>query len=476
MTPDTVHSIISASIPVPQQFVGPIRIVRTTGAEIALEGTVDVSADIVGATESDARILSDAHEHCDIFGRTWHAPKSLVMTAGHSSTWDESERRYDTKWLYRFYASEIVIGAVSEDAFTRESFIGLALEAPFRPYEADGDRHFVANWIPVAVFGRQAAIYTSKTGDGRDCLSTIYAGSALTGDEHAALIWLVRYLAGASEIAYILESFDNAQTRTMTRVQARGSSTRQTLPPLLYNRLSGYAGERLERVFDPLLQRLKGLMQHPRTRRRLFGILLAYLDAADTHYATTRGRCAVVALDALISLVMPQQKILDDKDVMRNLRSELEAVIDSAVPEAARSAIKNSLAINSESLNTRRRRFFEHLGIEYTILLQQLIRELRNPAVHEGTFGADDITAEGHSQNIRMAEQAIDLFNRAMLSFLGYDGPCRMHEMLNEHMPPRERPVRDRLPDVDIDHITSRAAGLTQFMRPEITLEHSTRE
>jgi hypothetical protein len=474
MTPDVVHRILATPIPLPQTLTGPITLTRSTGEVVMLDGNVEVGDEIVAAISTDRRILTGGHEHCDVSGATWRAARALVMLASQRSTWDEAAERYNESYEYRVHCPELIVGAEAEQpAFTRESFVGLEMQAPFAAYEAFGERHLLENWIPITVFGREGAIYKSKTHNNRDCLSVLYRGGALAGDEHAALVWLVRYLVGASENTSVSESFDNEQSATMSRVRPHGSATRQSLPPLLYNRIPGFTDQRLQVLFDPLLIRVKGLTETPRVRWRLFGILLAYLDAADTHYAITRGRCAIIALDALISLVTPQQKLITDSDVWRILKTELEAVVARLAPEPVAEALKNSLNVNTESLNKRRRRFFEHLGIEYTPALQRLIRDLRNPAVHERIFGADDITLEGHLGNVWIAEKGIDLFNRAMLSYLGYDGGYRVHEHLDDQMPPREGPVRDRLPDVELDRLTSRAAGQTQFMRPEITMERA---
>jgi len=51
--------------------------------------------------------------------------------------------------------------------------------------------------------------------------------------------------------------------------------------------------------------------------------------------------------------------------------------------------------------------------------------------------------------------------------------PSALHEAADDNIAPRERPIRDRLPDVEIGRLTSRAAGLTQFMRPHITTNNA---
>ncbi|MGZ3506578.1 MAG: hypothetical protein ACXVAW_18795 [Vulcanimicrobiaceae bacterium] len=44
------------------------------------------------------RTLADAHEHCGVIGQTWRAPQSLVMSAGHSMTWNAAEQLYNTTY------------------------------------------------------------------------------------------------------------------------------------------------------------------------------------------------------------------------------------------------------------------------------------------------------------------------------------------------------------------------------------------
>jgi hypothetical protein len=90
--------------------------------------------------------------------------------------------------------------------------------------------------------------------------------------------------------------------------------------------------------------------------------------------------------------------------------------------------IRNGL--NRRSYKTQLKRMLELLGVEYESSELQFFVDTRNRLIHEGAPVPASTPLNEYDQRITAAWQhvinAVSLFERALLAFLNYGGPCEL--------------------------------------------------
>lgn len=441
-------------------------VLRCTGtlemSDEHLEGVV-AEMDGVGRNHTLDGMYDEAHIEAE--DGSWTSDRVGVMAHASGSQISPT---------YRIVTSSVEHNRQRHDdvAFTRELYFGLELQSARRWLGTRGDGVNAENFLQVRVFGREGAFYKAADKHGEPVLALVYEGAPLEERDRWALHWLVSYLAGRRGGMTATELLGNDATRIGFSISFRGQGSRSTILPLNLTIFPGSDAPRVSGVFEDILLRVRQLFDNEgrQGQRRMMVSLHLYHDGADSHYPVTRGRSMVVAIDALSALVIGTNReiIVSPAARFEAGRAALEAAIDGITnDDGERRELKNNIGkVNERAAGDRRRAFFAFLGITLDGDDRRVLR-VRNPAVHEGFFGPDDREIEGLMEVASTADRLTDLFNRAMLSFIGYDGPYRTQTV--EDGRHRVAPVRDAFPDESIDRITSRAGGLTATMRPAVT-------
>lgn len=454
--------------------------------DFAYNGPISIMAGPGVQANAHLRLLPAGFEGVviepDRVGRSQSISESFTKYAtvtAHDDSWTTNRALLIHGWSgtsiapeYRFRSDELLVGRSTAmvDA-TRELYFGLEFPGPF--FYTPSTRRLVTNALITRIFSRPALIYHAGEAFGEPVLAVLYEGAPLERDESWALDWLVTYLSGRRHGIRSVECLSRDTGLLSATIRASRQPTRRAIRPLYLSQFPGLAAnDRVAAVFPDLLTQVLAIAQGPDdAQRRMTATLHAYQDATDTDYPASRYRNLAVALDALMALVAGRRKTTVDGRLYRPFSKLFKKTIKNApwIPSAARSAWISLLhKINEEPVKERQRRFFVRLGIDLDRLSEPALKN-RNPAVHEGFFGPDDGQIEGLLEIAGTTDRLVEIFNRAMLSFIGYDGPYRT-EVLDEGAYV-EGMVRDFPAAEDIDRATSRAFGLTQAMRPDITLE-----
>jgi len=127
--------------------------------------------------------------------------------------------------------------------------------------------------------------------------------------------------------------------------------------------------------------------------------------------------------------VVPFEKFQSQKEMIDAVIEKLTQFFPrfSNIAANERDSLRSQIGgLNRRSYKTQLKWMLEVLGVEFTSQSLQFFINTRNQLVHEGTPVPPDTTLEDYHEKAktawRDAKNAMDLFERSLLAFLGYDG------------------------------------------------------
>jgi hypothetical protein len=164
---------------------------------------------------------------------------------------------------------------------------------------------------------------------------------------------------------------------------------------------------------------------------RLDAVLHRYFEGSSSAYPADRLLDMAVAIDALISLVMgtKQKPIIDEKPKFRALRKGLVKSLKAIAQrlgfkkgdiEELEGMLNN---LNKPAIGARARAFWTRVGIRLTVEEKEALAS-RTYSIHESLYG-EERTPGGLREKYDFSCVLINLFNRALLSELGWRGKYR---------------------------------------------------
>lgn len=328
--------------------------------------------------------------------------------------------------VFRFLVPELALTFSDGTASTtRETFRGLTIEGfshRILPEYPDVLHVITApNAYIVSLFGRDARIVQSAANH----VSIVYEGCPLEREEIGIVLSLVEYMCGNRGEHMSTETFD-ATGRLTFRYQQRGHMTKRGTAPIRIDYWTTTPAL-VARDFDAMLARLRSLSE--KSPPKIDAAFHHYFEGVASQYPVTRILMLAVAIDTLVALVMGNQRqvhILDNEAFQRVIKPARDATVaalaSEGVPQDKTTKILNKLeGLNNASAAQRQRDFWTQVGVALTKEEADVL-DTRHEVVHEGHVGSER-TAEQLWDNYRRGCILANLFNRAMLTLLGWTGP-----------------------------------------------------
>jgi hypothetical protein len=281
------------------------------------------------------------------------------------------------------------------------------------------------NTIATAVFGREARLFNVR--ERKSAVAVAYRGSPLSEEESTSLLNLVSYLTGSRGAPFATETFDAEGRALRTELRSR-SSVARGIPPIRLDPWSR-SNRVLAEGFSDLLNAFHTLrLSNP---AKMNAALHHYYAGTATTYPTDQLLQLNVALEALVALTQGNNKkrILERAE-FRIIRKALVVTL-KRVGEGLLGLSSDNLAdikqvidnLNKPSTKRRARAFWKSAGIVLTQVEENALRT-RQPSVHEGHVGDERFRTE-LMRNFDTSRVLVNLFNRALLSYLGWRGKYR---------------------------------------------------
>jgi hypothetical protein len=367
--------------------------------------------------------VSDAYEKLKDGG--------IVPTSSSTPAWSATGVRYagaSMGWpdaLFRFRVPRLsVTFADGQVTATRETFRGLTLNGFSHrivlEYPGILDLMTARDAYIVEIFGRDARIVQSAANH----VSIIHEGPPLLPDEIGDVLCLLQYFCGNRGEHISTETFMDTG-RLSFDYHERGTSTERGVPPLRIDPWTK-TPELIAREFSKMLACLGTLRL--KAPVKLNAAFHHYFEGANSSYPVSRILMLAVAIDTLVALQTGNQRQarIISNDVFQRILKPIHAATLSALqsegiidPDATK--ILNKLnGLNNASARQRQVDFWADLGI---VLTEEEIEvlETRHEVVHEGHVGSER-TSEALWDNYRRSGVLANLFNRAMLTLLGWSG------------------------------------------------------
>lgn len=316
-------------------------------------------------------------------------------------------------------------------AAIRESFRGAEFKAfSHRVFRDDPDPIELIcapNVFIVEAFGRKARVYNPAFTDGVG-MAIIYEGDRFDRDQTLALRSLMNFLAGRRLRHVSTESLTDSRLVAFEYHEV-GEATKRGLPALKIEH-QARAPILLADQFARMLDEICALRRS--APMKLDSTFHHYYEGANSNYPTSRILMFAVAIDALAALWWGRQTRpgVIDRDVFSN---EILPPVQRAMKAALRASnIVDSPAdqlfgklgyLNEVSSRKKQAAFWEHVGIALT-REEDSVLATRHDVVHEGHVG-DDADEATLLLNERRSGILANLFNRAMLRLIGWNGPYR---------------------------------------------------
>ncbi len=327
--------------------------------------------------------------------------------------------------LFRFQVAGLTVAFVDGEATaTRETFRGLTLSG--FSHRIIPEHPSVFNLITardsyiVSLFGREARVVQSAANH----VSVIHEGTPLGRQEIGDVLALVQYLCGNRGQHVSTETF-GVGGRLAFEFRERGTPTDRGLPPVRIDYWTK-TPELVARDFSTMLMSIRRLRE--KAPVKLDAAFHHYFEGVNSSYPVTRILMLAVAIDTLVALQIGNQRqaqIICNEAFQRILKpihaATLAALAAEGVAEEDATKILNKLGgLNNASARQRQRDFWADLGILLSEDEAEVL-ETRHEVVHEGHVGSER-TAEALWDNYRRSGVLANLFNRAMLTLLGWTG------------------------------------------------------
>jgi hypothetical protein len=294
-----------------------------------------------------------------------------------------------------------------------------------------------ANAYKVTMFGVPARIWQAR----EDYIAVIHEGEPLDDDKQSALRNLVAYLVGKRLAHESTERFNGA-VRLSYEYFGRSENTQQASAPLQIDYWSStprLLGER----FDAILQKMYQL--YCKKPIALDAALHHYFEGVNSGFPVSRTLQLAVAVDTLVTLVIGNDdevlitNKIEFKRLIKPVRKALKETLNtSTLTTRQKNQLESKLdGLNKASAKQRQAAFWTSVGIEL-MEEEQKVLDTRHQVVHEGHLGSE-LGGDALWENYRRSNILANLFNRAMLSLLDWDGDYR-----NANMPFDERPLRQK--------------------------------
>jgi hypothetical protein len=409
----------------------------TTDAEtISGEGTVELNADGVSINVSndprtrfgparteigdlDLQVSNASIEPAEVSAPSWRAEHAYLH--GMQNFWSLGGSAY--RLQIRF---EDGLASATRETFRGDEFRAFSYRV-FRDDPEPMEAICAHNAFVVEAFGRRARIYNPSVADGK-AMAIVYEGERFDQTQTLALRGLMNFLLGKRLRHVSTESLADARLLAFEYHEVGGATERGLAALKIEHQARATA--LLADNFGPMLDKFYVLRQG--APMKLDATFHHYYEGANSNYPTSRILTFAVAIDALATLWWKQQARpgIIGRDVFSDgvlpairttMRSALGAV-GIAGPRADQLVARLD-GMNEPSSSKRQAAFWRHVDIVLTEEERAVLRT-RHSVVHEGHVG-DDADEATLLLNDRRSRILANLFNRAMLRLLCWNGPYR---------------------------------------------------
>jgi hypothetical protein len=279
----------------------------------------------------------------------------------------------------------------------------------------------------VKIYGRDARIYHAPSSS-EDSISVVYEKEQLEGEELWALGDVLSVLLGQRVSHRYTETFTSTgrasfEFHDMRPLNEDGEPAILISP---YTDTTRLVSTQFGLMLDGMLALRK------KDSRKVGAALHHYFEAVNHTYAVSRILMLSVAIDTLVALTIGDQGdkfIIDDIDVARTIFPVVkdamrEALVTAQISGTARDQLLGRMdRLNEMSGRQRQEAFWKHVDLRLTRVERKVLK-LRNKVVHEGTAGPE-LTDGDIWRNRHYSQILANLFNRALLRLLNWNGPYR---------------------------------------------------
>jgi hypothetical protein len=375
-----------------------------------------------------------------IQGRLWpsgdYAKHGRVSAHGGHVFGDHAFCRFASdagnETTFKLRLNELTVGKSFENAATtRESILGLRLR----------DHSFAASFH-CEVFGRTALVAdcASMEGGPIDSVQVVYEGGPIEEKQRTALHDVLRFVCGTRGSSRFTEGFDSDGKRLGFYVRNAGSANlpKQHLQPI---DLRPGLTNSLARDFSTMLDKMLALSMANSTA--VSATMHHYNDASVRTYPTSRLRDLLVALESLFfafekrpptSKPMPATTDFDKriKPVLDEFDRAFADVPDGEAHDERKRMREKIQKANMMSPRRELHDFFTARDIGFMPFERKLLDGYRNDIIHRGHH-KDESRTENLRRNDEAAAGIANLFHRAFLRILGYDGEYRDAHSFTSH-------------------------------------------
>lgn len=325
----------------------------------------------------------------------------------------------------------------SSPDFTREVYSGAVLSgythtlARREPVIQHASLGPILDCIATEVFERQALIYVParRQLSGPPLIALFHYGDPFSGLRGQSISVLLGYLLGGRIKHVLTETFDT-DGRLTSLFSDGAPATERMVPPVPFVDSTSVEAMEVTRLIPHLIDNIYSA--YLTNELAVNAIFHHYAEAATSPFPSTRLLQLSIALEALITFVTGDNRSAEtiiDSGRYDSLKKEFELILDRAASdeELSRDAVDAYKKKLVQSFNlgpnlSRLRRFWPKVGVSVSKKDEDFLRRLRNALVHDG-FVSDEATEEGLIKMHTDANRLTELFNRALLGYLGYAGP-----------------------------------------------------
>ncbi|HTW85605.1 MAG TPA: hypothetical protein VMD91_16155 [Candidatus Sulfotelmatobacter sp.] len=390
---------------------------------------------------------------------------AIAPSTPSTPLWSATDARYvggsfgGSDAVFRFMVPRVSLAFGDGDiAATRETFRGLTLKGfghrIMPEYPTGFDLMTARDAYIVNIYGRDARIVQS----GANHVSLIHEGEPLQDSQVDDVQTLIQYLCGNRGQHITTETFD-ATGRLTYEFNERSGPTERGQPPIQLDHWTTTTNL-VAPQFEAMLSAIRRLRD--KAPVKLDAAFHHYFEGVNSSYPVTRILMLAVAIDTLVALQIGNQRqasIIDNRIFQRAIKPIRAAVERSlaaeSVPSDKATKILNKLqSLNNASAAQRQRDFWTDLGINLTTEEAEVL-ESRHEVVHEGHVGSER-TSDALWDNYRRSGVLANLFNRAMLALLGWNGPyldatvTDRHVELPLHAPRSGESAEAAIPSADV--------------------------
>ena len=286
--------------------------------------------------------------------------------------------------------------------------------------------------IRTTIFRRPALIYSPFAFDPANgpYTAVLLSGKALSDRRRRALIAFIGYLSGGKAQHVLTESYSDDRKLSAT-FGDRGEGTMRKSPPLPLDRRYPFP---MDSVVDRIPRLLEAFFElYVSKEIALEAVLHHYAYGINSSYSSTRILMLSIGLEALHALITgnssSNEPIMPDAEFTEVSYRLCESLDEFArqqsrltAEQIGRFKSKIKLNLNVASNTARSKAFWRLVGVKLSSADQFLLRRLRNESVHQG-FLSEDLSRRSVLRSHRNANRLVNIFNRAFLGALDYDGP-----------------------------------------------------